>query len=180
MLVDQPRLIIGAILVAFTIAIAVFVHLTFASPVPARFGLGFARLQATRMENFYSHDLRGAMVTNAGPYQLGLDMQSLQWEENGIVVTTSAVVWGGRNYDSSLAPSGVMPLPFEIPTNSPRFRVSFYYSRAAGFPQRVASRTIRKHVRAIISPRLKRLCMTPAGSTGVFISCMKAFGRRTS
>jgi hypothetical protein len=74
----------------------VFYRLTLGVPVPPSLALSFARLQATRMGNFYSHNLRVAMVTNANPYQLGLDLPSLQWEENGFVVTASAVMWCER------------------------------------------------------------------------------------
>jgi hypothetical protein len=110
------------------------------------------------MGNCYSDHLRVALLTNAGPRNFALENLWLEWEENGEVVTQLTVLWGGTNYFSAIAAKGVMPVPFDVPAASPRFRICFHYSRAAGAVRRAAAPLVRKVVgNRFATPFLVRL-----------------------
>jgi hypothetical protein len=110
------------------------------------------------MGNCYSDRLRVALVTNAGPSNITLEDLWVEWEENGEVVTQLAVLWGGTNSYSAIDAKGVMPVPFDVPAASPRFRICFHNSRAAGAVRRAAAPLVRKVVgNRFATPSLVRL-----------------------
>jgi hypothetical protein len=152
-------LVIGTVLVvAAVVVVVILLWLNHGLAAPPSIGLSFTPFRDGHMGNFYSHHFTVAMVTNAGPHQVRLESPRVEWEENGTIVTGLVVLWGGTNYDSSLPPNGVMPLPVEVPKNSPRFRVCFVYNRVAGSFQRKAAPFISKVVRGrFTGPRLMKL-----------------------
>ena len=84
------------------------------------------------MGNFYSEHFMVALVTNSTQRAIGLELPVVEWEANGVVITALANLWGGTNGLCSFGSNEVMPLPFEIPTNSTKFRIGFEYWREAG------------------------------------------------
>ena len=131
--------------------------------VTADFGLSFTPPRSGHMANFYSKHFFVAMVTNATPGTVGLEDPVVEWDDNGTIITAPRVftfrvpssvvewddngtiitglanLWGSTNGLCSLGSSEVMPLPFEIPTNSTKFRISFEYWREAGPFQKLLS-----------------------------------------
>ena len=102
--------------------------------------VGFSLPRSGHMGNFYSGHFVVAFVTNATPWNIDLLNPVLQWDKNGAIVTDYAPQWGGTNEFCSLGTNGVMPLPFEIPTNATKFRISFFeYSHEAGPFQKMLS-----------------------------------------
>ena len=107
--------------------------------ITADFGLSFTPPRSGHMANFYSKHFFVATVTNATPGKVGLENPVVEWDDNGTIITGLANLWGGTNGFCSLGSSEVMPLPFEIPTNSSKFRISFGYWREAGPFQKLLS-----------------------------------------
>jgi hypothetical protein len=84
------------------------------------------------------------LVTNTAPGSIGLENAFLEFDERGLIVTASLNLWGGTNYYSALGPGEVMPLAIEVPTNSPKFKISFRYNRDAGPLMKMLSPIFRK------------------------------------
>ena len=99
--------------------------------------VGFTPLRSGHMGDFYSSRFTVAMVTNTSHFLTHLELPTVQSDNDGVVLTYLANLWGGTNGDCSLGTQETMPLPFEVPTNCRKFRVSFEYWHEAGFFQRL-------------------------------------------
>ena len=123
-------------------------------PAVAAIGVSFTPPRSGHMGNFYSEHLMVALVTNSTQRTIGFELPVVQWEANGVVITALANLWGGTNGLCSVGTKQVMPLPFEIPTDSTKFRISFEYWREAGPLQRLLSPISRKLFPRDITPPL--------------------------
>jgi hypothetical protein len=136
-------------------------------PVHAAIGVSVMPPRSGHMGNFYSERLMVALVTNSTQRAIGLELPVVEWEANGVIITALANLWGGTNGLCSFGSNELMRLPFEIPTNSTKFRVSFEYWREAGPLQKILCPVVGR----LFPPTLINLsccdCLSRVGSTGV-------------
>jgi hypothetical protein len=85
-----------------------------------------------------------AFVTNGTSSTMRLRLGEIQWEVDGVVHMCGAQFWGGTNIFSAtnnycfLKSGGVVPLAFEFPKRSTRFKISFVSTRDAGALKKMA------------------------------------------
>jgi hypothetical protein len=96
-----------------------------------------------------------AFVTNATSSTIRLRLwgsESVEWEVDGVVHMGGKKLWGGTNIFSAtndycfLKSGDVVPLAFEFPKRSTRFKIRFGYTRDAGPLKKMARPFIRKLV----------------------------------
>jgi hypothetical protein len=164
---EEPRRSHRALLIGLAVLLVVLFLLWLASsarPVGPAIGVSFSPPQSGHMGNFYSQHFVVAFVTNATRRNVDLGNPFPGWVkrfpqsvERG-AVNTPTRGWGGTNYSCSLGPGEVMPLPFDVPTNTIKFKVSFEYSCDAGPLQKMISPAFnRLFSRNITQPLLLRL-----------------------
>jgi len=120
----------------------------------APIGVSFMPPRSGHMGDFYSPHFVVALVTNATHRAIHLELPVVQWEANGVVITAMANLWSGTNGVCSLGSKEAMPLPFEIPKDATKFRISFEYSRDAGTIQKLLSPVSSKLFPRNITPPL--------------------------
>jgi hypothetical protein len=127
-------------------------------PAVAAIGVSFMPPHSGSMGFDYSARFLVALVTNATQGAIGLEPPNVQWEENGAFAGSMTNLWGGTNNLCSLGSKGVVPLPFNIPTNSMKLRLSFEYSREAGPLKKMLRPALRRlFPRYITQPLMLRL-----------------------
>jgi hypothetical protein len=93
---------------------------------------------------FYADQFSVLCVTNRDSATIHLDGQVVQWEQGGRVINDMAAQWSGDKGQIAVSSQEAAFLPFAVPTEAERFRVTFSYSWSGGKLLDVLSRGVRR------------------------------------
>jgi hypothetical protein len=136
------RVVLVGAVILITVLILFLIGLPTRSAAPP-IQVVFMPPRAGHMGNLYSQHFSIATVTNTTRWMIGLDNPVVQWEAHGVVVSAMASLWSGTNNHCFLESGEATALPFQVPTNSTKFRISFEYTRDAGLLQKILSPALR-------------------------------------
>ena len=145
----RRKLILSCAIVLVMLSVFLFLFLPRGG---AKVGLSFVPNQQGHWGIFYAEDFSIMRVTNNAASSMSFDAPTVQWEQRGKIISDLAVLWEGKQGTMYLPAKTVGSLPFAIPKDAERFRVSFGYRWSAGPVQMTMSQLFRN--RAIVSGKM--------------------------